>query len=70
MPSIMPSRYLLIATVLVIGAVNIIPYTLLGKEFGFVSLPFSILGIIVSIIGIYITGIEVVKRLFYKRIKF
>lgn len=65
-----PSKYLLIASLIVIGVVIVLPYTLLGKEFGFVSLPVSIVGIIMMVIAVYIIAVEATKRLFYKRVKY
>jgi len=65
-----PSKYLLIASLIVIGVVIVLPYTLLGKEFGFVSLPVSIVGIIMIVIAVYIIAVEATKRLFYKRVKY
>ena len=65
-----PSKYLLLATLIVICTVIVLPYTLLGKEFGFVSLPVSILGIIMMVIAVYVVAVEATKRLFYKRVKY
>ncbi|MDE1818733.1 MAG: magnesium-translocating P-type ATPase [Thaumarchaeota archaeon] len=64
-----PSKYLVLATISSICAVIIIPYTILGKEFGFVPLSFSILGSIFGITLVYITAVEVAKKLFYKKVK-
>ena len=65
-----PSKYLLLATLVVICTVIVLPYTLLGKEFGFVSLPTLILGIIMMVIAAYIVAVEATKRLFYRRVKY
>ncbi len=65
-----PSKYLLLTTLIVICIVIALPYTLLGKEFGFVSIPISILGIIMMVIAAYIVAVEATKRLFYRRVKY
>ncbi len=65
-----PSKYLLVATLSVIVAVIIIPFTLLGKEFGFVPIPIPILEVLMVIIGVYIMAVEITKRIFYKKVKY
>jgi P-type Mg2+ transporter len=65
-----PSKYLLFATLVVICVVTVIPYTLLGKEFGFVPLPISILAILGIVIIVYIIGVEATKRIFYQRVRY
>ncbi|MDE1770668.1 MAG: magnesium-translocating P-type ATPase [Thaumarchaeota archaeon] len=64
-----PSKYLLISTLVSIFAVIVIPFIILGKEFGFVPLPFNILGAILVIVSVYIIIVETVKKIFYKRVK-
>jgi P-type Mg2+ transporter len=63
-----PGKYLALATFAVIGAVFIIPYTILGKEFGFAPIPIQILILIPIIVAIYITSVEIAKRFFYRRV--
>jgi len=46
----------------------VIPYTILGKEFGFTPISISILVLITIIVAIYITFVEIAKRLFYRKI--
>jgi len=65
-----PSKYLLFTTILVTCVVTVIPYTLLGKEFGFVPLPISILAILGMIISVYVIGVEATKRIFYQRVRY
>jgi len=64
-----PSKYLVLAILASICAVIAIPFTIIGKEFGFVPLPAIILGAILAIVSAYITVVEVVKKIFYKNIR-
>ncbi|MDE1818059.1 MAG: magnesium-translocating P-type ATPase [Thaumarchaeota archaeon] len=64
-----PSKYLVLATIVSICTVIIIPYTSLGKDFGFVPLSFSILGAILGIVLMYVMAVETAKRLFYRKVK-
>jgi Mg2+-importing ATPase len=64
-----PSKYLLLTTIIAVCIVNIIPYTFVGKEFGFVPIPMLTLVMIVIIVVSYIVSVELVKRSFYKKIK-
>ena len=63
-----PGKYLVLAIVAILCTVFIIPYTILGKEFGFTPIPVFILALIMIIVVIYITFVELVKRLFYRKI--
>ena len=65
-----PSRYLLFTTLVIACVVPVVPYTPLGKEFGFVPLPISVIAILGMIIIVYIIGVEATKRIFYKRIRY
>jgi len=65
-----PGKYLLAATIL-IGVVTIsFPFTPFVVLFGFKPLPISVILIIGAIIGLYILTAEMIKRIFYKRVKF
>ncbi len=64
-----PGKYLLIATLSVVAATFVLPYTPLGILFGFSSLPVSYLLLIGIVIVLYIISAEMVKRIFYKRVK-
>jgi Mg2+-importing ATPase len=66
----LPSIYLLIATLLIVGAAIILPFTPLGKLFGFQPLPLSFLAFMGAIVALYIIAAEIAKRVFYKRITF
>jgi len=65
-----PGKHLLIATLMIVGAALIFPFTLLGDLFGFKSLPISFLLVMAIIVVLCIIVGDVVKRTFYKRVKF
>ena len=65
-----PGKYLLIATLLIVGATVILPFTFLGRLFGFGSVPLSLVIVMVAIVVLYLFSGEVIKRVFYKRVKF
>jgi Mg2+-importing ATPase len=62
-----PSKYLLFATVSVVIATVLLPFTALGKLFGFVPVSLTFLLFTAIIVGLYLLGAELTKRLFYKR---
>lgn len=64
-----PGKYLSIATICVVIAALIIPYTPLSGLLGFTSLPVWILLVIVIIVACYIFIAEVAKNRFYKTVK-
>ena len=65
-----PGKYLLITTIVIVGATLIFPFTPLGKLFGFAQPPLLVLVLMSTIVVFYILAGEVVKRIFYKRVKF
>jgi Mg2+-importing ATPase len=65
-----PGKYLLIATLMIVGAALIFPFTLLGDLFGFRSPPISFLVVMTIIVVLYITVGDVAKRTFYERVRF
>jgi len=66
----MPGRYLLISTLIIVGVTLVFPFTPLAGLFGFRPLPILFLFVLGGIVVIYILAAEMVKRLFYKRVKF
>jgi len=64
-----PGKYLLIATISIVVITLILPYTPLAGIFGFSPLPVPFLLFIGLIILLYIFTAEVVKKIFYKRVK-
>jgi Mg2+-importing ATPase len=48
----------------------VVPFTPLGEIFGFSRLPISFLLLIVIIVMLYLIAAEMVKTVFYKKVKF
>lgn len=63
-----PGKYLVLATIAIICIVFIIPYTIMGKEFGFTPISISLLVIITIIVAVYTLVVEIVKRAFYRKV--
>ena len=63
-----PGNQLLVATLTVVMAALILPFTPLGRIFGLVTLPLSFLLILALIIIFYILMAEVVKKVFYRHL--
>ena len=65
-----PSKYLFMATLLVVLVTLILPFTPLGPVLGFSHLPIAFSLLIGIIIMAYIVAAEMAKRVFYRRVKF
>ena len=65
-----PGKFLSMATMVVIAITFLIPYTALGELFGFSSLPISFLVMLMGIIAMYVISAEIVRTLFYRKVKF
>ncbi len=66
-----PGKYLLTATLLVISVTLVLPFISVGRKlFGFTALPISFLVLMGVIVALYIISAEVVKKVFYKKVKF
>jgi P-type Mg2+ transporter len=65
-----PGKLLLMATLSVVAATVIVPYTPLAALFGFGPLPPVFLLFIGVIVLLYILSAEMAKRVFYKKVKF
>ncbi|HET7345358.1 MAG TPA: magnesium-translocating P-type ATPase [Nitrososphaeraceae archaeon] len=65
-----PRRHLLLATLFVAGITVILPFTPLAQIFGFIGLHPLYLVAIGVIVLFYIITAEIVKKIFYKRVKF
>jgi Mg2+-importing ATPase len=61
-----PSRSLTAATLVVLGGTLLLPFTPLGRLFGFVPLPLPFLGLLALILLAYVISAEAVKRWFYR----
>ncbi|MGB8993383.1 MAG: magnesium-translocating P-type ATPase [Desulfobaccales bacterium] len=66
----LPGRYLLVATILVVAATLLFPYTPLAVFFNFQPLAPEFLLMIGLILLLYITFAEVAKRFFYRRVRY
>ena len=64
-----PGKYLLMATLLVVAATFILPYTPLDQILGFSKLPASFVLIIIGIVIVYILAAEFAKRVFYRLVR-
>jgi Mg2+-importing ATPase len=62
-----PGHHLLVATVLVVVAALVLPYTPLARVFGFTPLPLGYLAVLGAIVTLYIVAAELTKRIFYRR---
>lgn len=65
-----PSKFLLMATLLVVILTVILPLTPLGEIFGFTRLSISFLVLIGIIIMAYIITAEMAKTIFYQKVRF
>jgi Mg2+-importing ATPase len=57
-------------TLSILVAALVLPYCPLAAIFGFVKLPVSFLLLIGLIVAVYIITTEIVKKVFYKLVKF
>jgi P-type Mg2+ transporter len=60
-----PGRWLMTATIAVVGTGIVLPYTPLAGLFGFTALPIGFLGILAVMIVVYVALVELGKSLFY-----
>jgi len=65
-----PGKYLLMTTLSIVSLTLILPFTPLAGLFGFSPLPIAYLLLIGLIILFYIITAEIVKKIFYKNVKF
>jgi Mg2+-importing ATPase len=65
-----PSKYLLAATMAVGIAAFFLPYTPLAEPFMFTPLPLNFLVVVAVIVAIYILTAEMVKSIFYRRVRY
>lgn len=65
-----PGKLLVLATLFVAGATFLLPFTPLGGVFGFAPLPISFLLLMGAIVVLYVILAEILKRVFYRKVKF
>ena len=65
-----PGKYLQIATFSIAFITLILPFTPLGKVFGFSPLTLTTYLLLLAIVIVYIVSAEITKRIFYKKVKF
>ena len=64
-----PGKYLLAATLAIVGVTLLLPYTPLAGLLGFQALPVEFLLVLAAIVGLYIFCAENVKRVFYQHVQ-
>ncbi len=64
-----PGKFLLIATLSIVTITVILPYTPLAGLFGFGPLPLSFLLLIGGVVLLYIITAELVKSVFYRKVR-
>lgn len=65
-----PGKYLLVATLLIVGVALLFLFSPIREIFGFCQLPLSFFLMMGIIVILYIVAAEMAKRSFYKRVKF
>ncbi len=65
-----PGKYLLMATLAIVGITLTIPLTPLAGFLGFQPLPLNFVLVLMAIVALYITVAEGVKQFFYSQVKF
>lgn len=65
-----PAKYLLLTTLLTVIVTVVLPFTPLGGIFDFSRLPPSTLALLAIIVVLYIFSAEMVKTVFYRRVRF
>ena len=65
-----PGNSLWLATLAVVLGTLVLPYTELGRLFGFTEMPLKFILVLVGILFLYIVTAEVAKKVFYRRVTF
>jgi Mg2+-importing ATPase len=63
-----PGRSLMITTLAIVAAAVLLPFTPLGRLFGFAPLPVKFFGWMAGIVALYVILAEVTKRVFYRKV--
>jgi Mg2+-importing ATPase len=61
-----PGTFLLVATLLVIAATFVLPFSPLSGIFGFEPLPASYIVLLIGVVALYVISVEIAKRIFYR----
>jgi Mg2+-importing ATPase len=64
-----PGKYLLRATLLIVAVTLILPYLPIAGFFGFSALPITFLGMLGVILILYAVTVEIVKKVFYRKVR-
>jgi len=62
-----PSTFLLLSSLGVVGVALVVPFTPLGRLFGFVRLPLTFYVVLAGLVVLYLGLVEVIKRRFYRQ---
>ncbi len=62
------NHWLTITSLMVVAIAIALPYTSVGRYFGFIPLPLTFFSILLAMGMIYLVMVELVKRWFYKRV--
>jgi Mg2+-importing ATPase len=63
-----PGRYLVMTTLVIVAAAIALPFTPLGRVFGFAPLPVKFIGWMAGIVALYVILAEVAKKIFYRKV--
>jgi Mg2+-importing ATPase len=63
-----PGRSLVITTLVIVAAAVILPFTPLGRIFGFAPLPVKFFAWMAGIVALYVVLAEITKRIFYRKV--
>ncbi len=62
-----PGRLLTVSVLAIAIGVPFLPYTGIGKLFGFSPIPLAFYGIMLAIVAVYLTSVEIAKKFFFHR---
>jgi len=65
-----PGKYLFVATMTIVVIALLLPISPVAGLFGFETLPITFLVFLFAVITLYIISAELIKRFFYKKVKF
>jgi Mg2+-importing ATPase len=65
-----PGKYLVVATLLIVGLTLILPFSPLGEVFGFIPLPIPFILSVGIIVGVFMVAAEITKGIFYRKVNF